>query len=312
MKHIFIINPKAGKGVAYSHFMPRIIKELKLLENKIDYKIHITTGKNDAKRFCKKMCMLKKGEEILRFYACGGDGTLNEVINGVYGYNNVEVACIPSGSGNDFVKNFDGNFTDIKSQIDGQSVDIDLLGCKIDSGFVLGVNIVNTGIDCDVVKYMEAGKESAIKMLGGKGLYIYGAMRVFFDMKYIDVEISSEKLNYKGEATLLAFGNGKCYGGGFLAVPLAEVDDDIMDICLVKKINRKEFLNLIGAYKKGEHLNIESAKDIISYEKVKSAKLKSDKVLSISMDGELIESRTLEIEIIHNAVRFVLPMRTTN
>lgn len=308
MKHIFIINPKAGKGEAYSRFMPSIIKEIKNFKDKIEYKIHITTGKNDAKRFCKKLCMLRKNNEILRFYACGGDGTLNEVVNGVYGYNNVEVACIPSGSGNDFVKNFDNaNFTDIKSQIEGKSINIDLLSCKIDSGSRLGVNIVNTGLDCDVVKYMESGKENAIKFLGGKGLYIYGAMRVFFDMKYIDVEISSEKLNYKGEATLLAFGNGQTYGGGFRALPFAKVNDNQMDICLVKKINRKDFLKLIGAYKKGEHLNIESAKDIISYEKVQSVKLKSDKKLTIAIDGELIESKELKIEVIHNAISFVLP-----
>ena len=188
MKHIFIINPKAGKGKAYN-LIPDIQKEIRKINSNhsIECKIHITKGKDDAKRFCKKMCILNKGIETLRFYACGGDGTLNEVVNGVYGYENVEVGCIPTGTGNDFISNFPGrNFDNISAQISGKTVLIDLLGCKTDDDFRLGVNIVNTGFDCDVVKYMEEGRQK-IKSLGGKSLYIYGVAQAFLDINYINM-----------------------------------------------------------------------------------------------------------------------------
>ena len=100
MKHVFIINPAAGK-----------VSQVEIIENKlekyngvIDYEIYITKCEGDAKRFCKEY--MENTSELVRFYACGGDGTLFEVVNGVATFENASVACYASGSGNDFVKNF--------------------------------------------------------------------------------------------------------------------------------------------------------------------------------------------------------------
>lgn len=306
MKHIFVINPKAGNGMAYKEVMPNLMVREDI--KKLNHIIRITSGVNDAKHFSKTICEEREDEnEILRFYACGGDGTLNEVINGVYGYKNIEVACIASGSGNDFVKNFAGDFTDINSIINGKPKIIDLLECTIDNGTIYGINLINMGLDCEAVKYMEEARNAKVKMLSGMGLYIYGVMRAFLKMKPLDIKINCNEFNYEGKTTLLAFGNGTTYGGGFIPTPLAKVDDGLIDICLLKQITRTEFISLIGEYKKGNHIKIERAQKIIDYHKTNEVSIEAKDKINISVDGELVTSKYVKINIIKNAINFIIP-----
>ena len=99
MKHIFVVNPGAGKGMT----APELDTKLKELE--IEYEIYETVAAKDATRYVRERC--ESGEE-LRFYACGGDGTLKEVMEGTVGFSNASLSCYPVGSGNDFVKCFGG------------------------------------------------------------------------------------------------------------------------------------------------------------------------------------------------------------
>ena len=102
MKHIFVINPASGVKNRTQDIIDLVKQELK--EN--EYLIYETKGTNDATLFVKKYISEHPNEE-LRFYACGGDGTLNEVVNGAIGHENVEVTNYPIGSANDFLKYFD-------------------------------------------------------------------------------------------------------------------------------------------------------------------------------------------------------------
>ena len=98
MKHIFVINPAAGAVDALEEIKKKVNSEAK----GYDYEFYETKAPHDATEYIKSYCA--SHPEKVRFYACGGDGTLNEVVNGVVGFDNAEVGCIPSGSGNDFVK----------------------------------------------------------------------------------------------------------------------------------------------------------------------------------------------------------------
>ena len=108
MKHIFVINPSAGSGAGVAK-----LKE-KISALKCDYEIYETTAHRDAVRFVKEYC--EKNNEPVRFYACGGDGTLKEVAEGVIGYPHASFTVCPIGSGNDFVRYFGGaeNFLDLE------------------------------------------------------------------------------------------------------------------------------------------------------------------------------------------------------
>lgn len=99
MKHVFIINPRAGKGKALELIRPQI--EAYINEHNLDAEIHVPDSPHAAQDFIRAEA--SKGQPV-RFYACGGDGTLFEAVNGAFGHPNAEVAVLPLGSGNDFIR----------------------------------------------------------------------------------------------------------------------------------------------------------------------------------------------------------------
>lgn len=307
MKHIFIINPVAGTGKARAYFMPRILSEIQ--KSEVEYKVHLTTKVGDARRFVKRLCSFRRDlNQTLRFYACGGDGTLSEVIDGATGYPNIEIACIPAGTGNDFVRNFDNKlFKNITAQIRGRATSVDAMIYRTDSGMMQrGVNLINMGVDTEAVKYMEMVKQK--KILRGTSAYIFGAACAFFQLSSYDVKVKLDgKADFDGAITLLAIGNGTTYGGGFKATPEAKVDDGLLDICLVGKINRRQFLQLVGAYKKGTHIKEEIAKNIVRYKRAQKIEIQSETDLGVSVDGELIHTKHLKVEVKTHGIRFVIP-----
>ena len=101
MKHIFIINPTAGKQDSRQRIYD-MAKELRE-KHELDVQCILTKKQGHATEIARKLC--KEGGE-LRFYACGGDGTANEVANGILGFDNAAMTMVPVGTGNDLLKNF--------------------------------------------------------------------------------------------------------------------------------------------------------------------------------------------------------------
>ena len=133
MKHIFVYNPIAGAGKVQKTELPRILAAVK--DAGVDYEIHRTTNAGEATSWVRRRLENAPPEDLLRFYAVGGDGTLGEVLNGLYGFENAELACVPMGSGNDFIRNFGGEprgaedypFTRIDAQLRGEATPIDVM-----------------------------------------------------------------------------------------------------------------------------------------------------------------------------------------
>ena len=124
MKHIFIVNPAAGKGQAATRIIPQIEAYFQA-HPEIPFEIYVTKAKGDGRAYAESAA--KTGEPI-RFYACGGDGTLYEVVNGAYKYPNVSVGILPLGSGNDFARIFGGSdkLLDIGAQVHAGTRKFDL------------------------------------------------------------------------------------------------------------------------------------------------------------------------------------------
>ena len=124
MKHIFVINPAAGRQSAYDDVCSRLSSGV----FGADYEIYRTRHPHDATSFIRSYCEAHPTEDV-RFYACGGDGTLNEVVSGVVGHPNASVGCYPCGSGNDFVKYYGGadRFLDLSAQASAEEHLIDLI-----------------------------------------------------------------------------------------------------------------------------------------------------------------------------------------
>lgn len=305
MKHFFVLNPVAGAKTAEKLILPKILEAAKA--EGVDYEIHRTMNIGDGEKYVINRC-LTFPDESLRFYAVGGDGTLNEVVNGAYGFSNAEIAFIPAGTGNDFVRIFEGqkNFSDIRKQIRGQAIPIDAIRYSDGSKDRFIINVLNIGLDCDVVA--EKNKISENLKINGPLAYLAGVAVVFAGNRGFPMIVTLQDGRVLDEEfTLIAVGNGSFYGGGFKGVPEASINDGLLDVSLVRKVNRRTFASLIGKYKKGTHLKSKLAKSLITYKQCRSLTIEPKGAMQICVDGEIFDSGTIDISIVPGAVKFSLP-----
>ena len=301
IKHVFLLNPAAGKGEMQAALREQIDRVC--TERGVDYEIHHTKGSGEATGYVRECC-LQYPDVQLRFYACGGDGTVNETVNGAYGFEHASVGIVPVGTGNDFVRNFEGNeaFLDIAAQLDGQTARLDLL--KYNDK--LCTNMVNIGFDCEVVKQTAKLKRS--KLIPGGMAYIAGLVITLIRKPGVKARVSVDGGEQQQRRMLLtAVANGSWCGGGFHSTPLALLDDGVMDVLLIKNVTRIRFLTLVKLYKTGTFIDNKKAREVIGYVKCERIRYSFDATQSICVDGEIDEVDELEISVARNALRFVLP-----
>lgn len=295
----FILNPNSGNRKKHKA-MENSIKSA-CRRRRLDYHIYYTTCPGDATEYVRSMINSYKDRQ--RFVCVGGDGTINEIINSAPCNSNVEFGVIPQGSGNDFVRNFGSteDFNDIDAQLDGTPVSLDLIKCNEH----YCVNMVNIGFDCAVAK-----EAQRLKLISSRLSYILGIVKVLIrkigtPMKLIfdDGTVICDRL------TLTAIGNGRYCGGGFMAAPKAELDDGMLDVCMIKKVTRRKFISLVGTYKKGLHLNNRKMEDIIRYRQCSHLKMEFETPIPICIDGEIKGAKTVDLTVIRNAFNFVIPKK---
>lgn len=319
MQHIFILNPAAGNGKIAREIHPQIIEACK--QRDVCYEIHRTINIGDAKNFTAKRCE-EASEEQIRFYSCGGDGTLNEVLNGLIGYENAELAVIPAGTGNDFVRNFGDwkRFRDIGAQIDGSVTKIDSIRYEFldlsnedtehfenlnlsTEGYAL--NMFNLGFDAQAVA--KAAQYKRKPFVGGTMAYIAGVLNVLMKLKSVKIEIEFDDNILNGDYLLIGVSNGRYSGGGFDGTPQAKINDGLLDINLVSRVNRRFFLSLVKNYHNGTHIDDPRLKDIYSHYQNKKVLLRPESKVIMAIDGETIEVGAAKFSIVEKSVNMVIP-----
>ena len=299
MKHVFIINPAAGKVDARED----IESALCTLPTQIDYEIYLTQGRGDATAFVHEYC--KQHTDRVRFYACGGDGTLNEVASGVVHYPQASLGCYPCGSGNDFVKYYGGkeHFLDVKALVEADEEFIDLMRI----GDRYAINATHFGFDSCVANTM--AKVRRKKLIGGKNAYTTGvAVGLFRAMKNTcRVFSDGELLNEEGNILLCTVANGPYVGGSFRCAPCSLDNDGLLEVCLVRPMSQLRFLSLINEYKRGTHLNNPRLEKYIVYRRAKSVTVEAPEGFVYLLDGELITSPRFTVEVMPRAIRFAVP-----
>ena len=305
MKHFFIMNPAAGKGTKFHTLIDDIHKVCD--RRQVSYEIHITEKQMEATEFVKKMC--ESTTDPMRFYACGGDGTIKEVAAGLVGFDHAELGIIPMGTGNDFVRNFEHTemFFDIDAQLDGETRKIDLL--KYNDKYA--INIINTGFDCEVAK--QAGVNRRSVFVPNSLAYPAGILQKItqFDTAIVNGKIYLDGKLHKGDKfQACVFANGRYYGGGYFAAPAAEQNDGIIDCCVIDKIPLMTFIKILGDYKAGSHLTNPKIPRIFAYKKCEKVEIHFDRPTDISVDGEIEKIKSkLVITTIKQAVTLSTPKK---
>ncbi len=300
MKYYFILNPKAGKGAHTDELRENIRRTCE--EKNIPYEIYMTAGVGDATAFVKRIC---SDSSLLpaRFYACGGDGTLGETVNGAVNIEGASVGLIPVGTGNDFVRNFAPReaFFDISAQIDGTETKIDLLRCND----FYSINMINIGFDCEVVKKTVKLKKSPL--IPSKLAYVAGVVTTLVKKPGVRASISFDGSEFEEKKYLLTtLANGSFCGGGFHSNPNSALRDGDIDGLFINNVSRAKFISLVGSYKKGTHLVPKNDK-ILFNGKYKKIVFKFPQTQSASIDGELFDFDELVVECMPSAMSFVLP-----
>ncbi len=295
MRHLFIINPAAG-SYNRTEEASEIIHKICRARN-LNYEIRVSTAPGECTRIAREAAATG---EALRIYACGGDGTLNEVAAGAAGYDNAAITVYSGGSGNDFVKIFDEPkaFFDLHRLMDADEVTFDLIRCNDD----IALNICSVGLDARIGT--DVSRYKRLPLL--HGFRAYAASTVVNVIKGIAehyvVEVNGKRL--EDEYTFVCVCNGRYYGGGFNPIPEADPTDGMLDVLLVKKVSRAQVPGIIGKYKNGRYTELSH---IARYVKTDRIKITCDKPTAINLDGELRTAETVEMTVAKEKIRFFYP-----
>ncbi len=296
MKHIFVLNPNAGHGTAKKEL------EDKLTGTSFDWEIYTTTAAGDAGRFIREWCTAHS--EPVRFYACGGDGTIHEVANAIYGHPHASMSCYPVGSGNDFVKYYGGKslFLDPVALCSAPEKQIDLI--RVNDRYA--INACHFGLDSCVASVMDKIRHK--KIIGGKRSYPISVLYAFlFGMRHKANVSADGELLCDNEFLLCTAANGTYVGGSYHCAPRSDNADGFMELCLVRRISRLRFLSLINKYKAGTHLDDPSLEKYIVYRRCKTMQVSAPEGFPVSLDGEVYPISEFTAEIIPSAIRFAVP-----
>lgn len=310
MKHLIIFNPGAGKNKERAEDFKNEIQEN---FNGLDYEIYETEGPRSVIPYLKNY--LSKQKDIVRVYACGGDGTVNEVLNGLVGFSNAEMAILPVGTGNDFVKVYGADndvidqYRSFKPLITGQPIEVDL--SKISGGNLqepwYSINVINIGFDAIVGAKGNENKLKGKKDPYGAAAIVPAIMGGRFNK--IIIKADGEQLNKK-KLLLASIAQGQVIGGKYHAAPHSDNTDGLMDVGIMKCMSlARLMIQYFGPYEKGTHLDSPKLMKRIIYRRAKEVEIIAKKDIDVCVDGEMIRGKEFKVEVCPKAVKIVPPSK---
>lgn len=295
MRTKLIVNPASGGERALDH-LPAINARLRQAG---DVDIVLTTGAGDGTEAGRRAV----AEGYDQLFVAGGDGTVNEVVNGVAqvdgGLGRIRLGIVPLGTGNDFA-------TAIGIPAEPETaVDALLRGrvAAIDVGRVndrLFLNISAGGFIADVSDAVRPG----LKTVLGKLAYLVGGAQVLLEHAPVAARVTNGAAP-AADVSLLAFAvcNSRLIGGGRLIAPHAVVDDGWLDVCLIHEMPTLDFIALLRRVSSGEHVEDER----VSYVRTQGLDLSFDRTIRINTDGQVLEADRCRYDVLPGALRLLIP-----
>ena len=291
MKHVILANPMSGKkrGIKYANRIQKILKK-----NNINATIIFSKYPKYFTEAAKEIANTEK----TRFYSIGGDGTLNEIVSGIIGTSS-EIVIIPCGTGNDFLRSISDYLSMrkiVNISLEKKATPTDVITFGKDK---YCINVLNMGFDAMIAKNID--KFRKVPFISGSAKYTLSILYTLSSSRNFKFKISANKRVYKGSFTLVAIANGKYYGGGIMPCPDANVDDGILDSCIIDATTVMSKLKLLPKYKKGKHLTLKPVNLLKSNE----IKVVSNHKFPVSADGEMYYTNRLHIKVLPRAVNIV-------
>lgn len=290
-RFLFIINPAAGrqKGREAYQFISNYISNIK----EVSTKIVLTEYPEHAKEIALNLC-----RDFDYLIAVGGDGTLNEMINGIDLNSEKIIGFLPIGTGNDFSRNIYKNYSLNETLKNILSKNFSIK--KIDLGLATIIEsnnkitehrfINNLGIGFDAEAAYNKGK---IKLFTGIYSYIFSVLHTLIKFKSISVCGNFDSIKFSGDKLLVSIGNGITSGGGFYLTPDALIDDGFLDVCFIDSLSRIQILKKIPFVLSNKIKSLSEAK----LYKFKELFSEFSEKVKIHADGEIISVDAVNVKI---------------
>ena len=314
MRYAFIVNPASGQGKHDMDLIPEIEELIHGNPNR-DIKVYYTRGEKDATVLAELIA--GEAEEDTVIFACGGDGTIQEVANGIYGHEHGILGIVPVGSGNDFVRELaksKGNtdsYLRLPAHFNGMIRRIDLIRMSwIEDGEErshLITNGINIGFDGNTA--ILAHDLKRLPLVSGTGSYLLAVARNLAAKKGQKLRITADGKDFHtGELLLATAANGGFCGGGVQSCPRADLSDGLIELMAIRDISRLRFISLFPKYKAGRLFEVDGADELFTYTQARNIII--EPMLGPTMkfvgDGEIFETGTLRIDIVPDAIRTLM------
>ncbi|MDD3803717.1 MAG: YegS/Rv2252/BmrU family lipid kinase [bacterium] len=283
-KFLIIQNPAAGNGSA-ENYLPEVISAIERLQ--IPYVLKKTAKKFDAQDNVKEWVT----PDITDIVVVGGDGTLNEVVNGLYPHLK-PIRLISTGTGNDLVKNLKNHTMDnLFLTNEFNQIDLFTVNDRI------GINALGLGFDGEVVSEMD---EKDLK-INGMFAYMIFVLSKLFKFRAPRYHITADGVDYRGKYYITCVGNGMAVGGGFFLTPKAHIADGNLDICLIRDIP----MILRPYYLIKVILKIHPSDKKVIYRQFKEMIIRSSRQIMGQLDGQLVTGKDFVIKLIGEKLHIV-------
>jgi YegS/Rv2252/BmrU family lipid kinase len=305
MKTCVILNPWAGRGAAGQR---RPDLEAALREQGVDFTLLTTHARGGATELTYQA--IGQGYECV--VAVGGDGTINEVVNGIIGSreaggHGAALAIVPLGTGSDFVKALNtvepndvwGAARRIAAgqvrSVDAGMVTVEAGAQTIRRAFVNGLGM---GIDAQV-----AVESNNLPNLRGFAVYLVAVMRALATYKAHVMSVKFDDYEVRRRLLFASVANGQVQGGGFRMTPDAIINDGLLDLCIVDKMRLDEIVRHFTRLIEGTHTTLRQ----VTMGRARHIEVSSNGPIPVATDGEVIatDARHVVVDVLPGAVQLV-------
>ncbi len=298
MIHIFIINPFAGNKT----FADDLRTKLSAISD-LNYFVFNTRYAGYETELVKKIQHIFQGEK-LRFYCCGGSGTMRNMLAGFDDLSKAEVALFPCGLTNDFLKMFgkdEQRFHQIEELINGDVINVDYI--RTDHG--VSLNTLSTGLDSNCVDKMNDYR--ILRFIGEEVPYFVSTIYSIFVSKTLDYEVTLDNEMFTGRFAEIFIGNGCVFGGNMFFAEHTCIDDGK---AIYRLSGNKRGIPLLPTLTALTGKKYDKVKKLMRHGECSHIKIRrtDGSPFTVNLDGDLIKNITeCNAEIVHKGLSFVVP-----
>ncbi|MDR2571139.1 MAG: hypothetical protein LBD23_12755 [Oscillospiraceae bacterium] len=308
MKHYLIINPHSFRT---KESIEKIVVDI---ENSFStmrdtsYSIYVSRYSRDAIAAVHRYVSECPEDEIARVYAIGGDGILFDCLNGMVGFPNAELTSVPYGNDNDYIRVFGENvydrFRDLRALAAAPSRPVDIINCgsnyamiEAQIGFAGQTVIYASEIFQRIPeKLLRNNVGIAYTLCALKSIFNNEIMRQYYTIYLDDEEVS-------GNYCHIHIANTACYGGTMVPNPYARPDKGFLDVLFINTTRKRDIIRTIGDYNKGHF----EKHEFNIHRQCKKIEIKSERLISVEMDGEGFYAKELKFAIVPGGIKFFAP-----